>query len=89
MAGAFLMELRDKSIRSSVALETAVRLPIIGRIPRLSVRERKEAARMVTDGNSGFGRAIADLQAQLLLSASTKVLGQLLLLLLATRKARR
>ena len=27
---------------------------------------------MVTDGNSGFGRAIADLQAQLLLSASTK-----------------
>jgi capsular exopolysaccharide synthesis family protein len=72
MAGAFLMELRDKSIRSSVALETAARLPIIGRIPQLSIRERKEAARMVTDGNSGFGRAIADLQAQLLLSASTK-----------------
>ncbi len=72
MAGAFLMELRDKSIRSSAALEAAARLPIIGRIPQLSVRERKEAARMVTDGNSGFGRAIADLQAQLLMSASTK-----------------
>ena len=72
LAGAFLMELRDKSIRSSAALEAAARLPIIGRIPQLSVRERKEVARMVTDGNSGFGRAIADLQAQLLLSASTK-----------------
>ncbi|TXR48326.1 GumC family protein [Phyllobacterium endophyticum] len=72
MAAAFFREMRDKSIRSSTALEAAARLPIIGRIPQLSVRERKEAARMVTDGNSGFGRAIADLQAQLLLSASTK-----------------
>lgn len=70
---AFLLELRDKSIRSPEALENATRLPIIGRIPQMSVRERKDSARMVIDGQSSFGRSIADLQASLLLSGSPKV----------------
>jgi uncharacterized protein involved in exopolysaccharide biosynthesis/Mrp family chromosome partitioning ATPase len=69
---AFLLEMRDRSIRSPEALENATRLPIIGRIPQLSLKERKEAARMVSDGHSSFGRSIADLQAHLLLSASPK-----------------
>ncbi len=71
--GAFLLEMRDRSIRSAEALESITRLPIIGRIPRLSVRERKEAARMVSDGQSSFGRSIADLQAHLLLTATPKL----------------
>lgn len=70
---AFLLEMRDRSVRSPEALESLTRLPIIGRIPQLSLRERKEAARMVSDGRSSFGRSIADLQAHLLLSASPKV----------------
>lgn len=70
---AFLLEMRDKSVRSPEALEEATRLPIIGRIPRLSLRERTDAARMVSDGRSSFGRSIADLQAHLLLTASPKI----------------
>jgi capsular exopolysaccharide synthesis family protein len=70
---AFLREMRDRSIRTPEALEGLTRLPIIGTIPQLSLRERKEAARMVSDGQSSFGRSVADLQAHLLLSASPKI----------------
>ncbi|SFI66066.1 MULTISPECIES: polysaccharide biosynthesis tyrosine autokinase [unclassified Phyllobacterium] len=70
--GAFLIEWFDRSIRSPESLETITRLPIIGRIPELTHRERQEVARMVRDGHSSFGRAIADLQAHLLLSSSPK-----------------
>ena len=72
VVAAFLLELRDRSIRSPATLEQTTRLPIIGRIPQMSMRERKETARMVTDGQSSFGRSIADLQASLLLSGSPK-----------------
>ncbi|MEK1886694.1 MAG: polysaccharide biosynthesis tyrosine autokinase [Phyllobacterium sp.] len=69
---AFVLELRDRSIRSPEALESATRLSIIGKIPQLSARERKDVARMVSDGQSSLGHSIADLQANLLLSASPK-----------------
>ncbi|MGH6862603.1 MAG: AAA family ATPase, partial [Phyllobacterium sp.] len=73
MLAALLLELRDKSVRSPEALAKVTRLPIIGRIPQLSHRERRDAARMVSDGQSNFGRSIADLQAHLLLAAPPKV----------------
>lgn len=69
---ALMLELRDRSIRSPEALEKIARLPIIGRIPQLSARDRKNAAELVSDGLSSFGRSIADLQAHLLLAASSK-----------------
>lgn len=70
---ALLLEFFDRSIRSPEALEALTRLPIIGRIPMLSNRERKDAAHMISDNQSSFGRAVADLQAHLLLSASPKI----------------
>lgn len=73
ICASFLLEIRDKSIRSAQALENATGTPIIGRIPKLSSRERKNAALIVSEGRYSFARAIADLQAHLLLSSPQKM----------------
>ncbi|SDP38237.1 capsular exopolysaccharide family [Phyllobacterium sp. OV277] len=68
-----ILDLKDKSIRSVKALESAARTPIIGRIPRLSSGEQKNVAHIVGEGRYRFARAIADLQAHLLLSSPQKI----------------
>ncbi len=72
LAAAFLIDLRDKTIRSLKELEADTGEPIIACIPKLSNRERNERQHLVSDGRSNFGRALADLQAYLRLSAPRK-----------------
>lgn len=72
MLAAFLTDASDKKIRSLKELEATTSTPIIASIPRLSLRERNESHKMVSDGRSDFGRTLADLQAYLRLSAPSK-----------------
>lgn len=72
LLAAFLADATDKRVRSLNELEAATGTPIIAVIPKLSIRERNESHRMVSDGRSHFGRSLADLQAYLRLSAPTK-----------------
>ncbi|TCL74550.1 polysaccharide biosynthesis tyrosine autokinase [Rhizobium sp. BK251] len=71
VAAAFLLDRSDKSVRSAEALETRTGLAVIGRIPKLSARERADTIGMVRDGKSNFGQALADLQAQLRLGTDS------------------
>lgn len=66
---AVLLELRSGFLRRSNSYEGHAGVPIVGRIPELSLHQRTGIAKLICQGHTPFAHAVADLQGRLRLSA--------------------
>lgn len=69
LLAAALLELRAHLLRKAEPHATHAGIPILGRIPELSPKQRSGIAMLICQGRAAFADAVADLQGRLRLSA--------------------
>lgn len=69
LMGSLLLELRASFLRRPDPHERNIGIPVIGRIPELSVQQRSGVSDLIRHSRSPLARAVADVQGRLRLSA--------------------